>query len=213
MACAGAGGDADGDGHSSIACGGDDCDDDDANRFPGNLEICDGDHHDEDCDTMSFGGLDHDALHRVASMLDRRHYDAGEAVFKEGDRGASMFVVEAGELLATQAGPSGRRVRIMRLGRGDFFGETTLIEMHPRPYTVCAERETVLHELTSMGLYRLYQADVKAYVLILQNINRELCRRLRGAGNRLAQVADASGDEVTQIHIRPALIRPDDDES
>ena len=63
-----------------------------------------------------------------------------------------------------------------------------------------------------MGLYRLYQADVQAYVLILQNINRELCRRLRGAGNRLAQVADASGDEVTQIHIRPALVRPDDED-
>ncbi len=161
--------------------------------------------------TPFFGGLDHDALHRVAAMLERRDYRRGEAVFAEGDRGASMFIVEAGELLATQAGPSGRPVRIMRLRTGDFFGETTLIEMHPRPYTVCAEAGTVLHELTSMGLYRLYQADVHAYVLILQNINRELCRRLRGAGDRLAQVADASGDEVTQIHIRPALVRSDDD--
>ena len=39
--------DADGDGHAEQACGGDDCDDNNKNRFPGNLEICDG--IDNDC--------------------------------------------------------------------------------------------------------------------------------------------------------------------
>jgi hypothetical protein len=46
--------DADGDGHGSAACGGDDCDDDDANRFPGNVEVCDAS-HDEDCDEATLG--------------------------------------------------------------------------------------------------------------------------------------------------------------
>ena len=39
--CWGAGGDLDGDGSVSIACGGDDCDDTDRNRYPGNAEVCD----------------------------------------------------------------------------------------------------------------------------------------------------------------------------
>ncbi|MBK7777969.1 MAG: hypothetical protein IPI43_28295 [Sandaracinaceae bacterium] len=34
-------GDMDGDGHDAVACGGDDCDDTDADRFPGNPETCD----------------------------------------------------------------------------------------------------------------------------------------------------------------------------
>ena len=32
--------DMDGDGHNSVACGGDDCDDTDPDRFPGNVETC-----------------------------------------------------------------------------------------------------------------------------------------------------------------------------
>lgn len=53
--------DVDGDGHSSLICGGDDCDDNDANRYPGNVEVCDGDFHDEDCDSATFGLRDMDA--------------------------------------------------------------------------------------------------------------------------------------------------------
>ncbi len=48
--------DADGDGHDSIACGGDDCDDDDPVRYPGNPETCDGEGHDEDCDPTTLAG-------------------------------------------------------------------------------------------------------------------------------------------------------------
>jgi hypothetical protein len=52
--------DVDGDNHKSIACGGDDCDDNDPNRYPGNSEVCDDKNHDEDCDPKTFGERDVD---------------------------------------------------------------------------------------------------------------------------------------------------------
>ena len=52
--------DADGDGHAATQCGGDDCDDADAHRFPGNAEVCDEHGHDEDCDLSTFGERDAD---------------------------------------------------------------------------------------------------------------------------------------------------------
>ena len=47
--------DADGDGVDSVECGGNDCDDNDPNRFPGNAEVCDAAGHDEDCDPTTLG--------------------------------------------------------------------------------------------------------------------------------------------------------------
>ncbi len=52
--------DADGDGAASMACGGNDCDDSDPNRFPANTEICDADDVDEDGDPTTFGFRDSD---------------------------------------------------------------------------------------------------------------------------------------------------------
>ena len=52
--------DADGDGVDAIICGGSDCDDNDPNRFPGNVEVADGRGHDEDCDSSTHGGRDDD---------------------------------------------------------------------------------------------------------------------------------------------------------
>ncbi len=56
----GEGWDVDGDGATSIVCGGNDCDDSDPNRFPGNTEVCDPEGVDEDCDPTTFGTTDRD---------------------------------------------------------------------------------------------------------------------------------------------------------
>lgn len=155
--------------------------------------------------TPFFGGLEEASLERLGGMLKRHTFREGATIFFEGDRGASMYLILSGEVLMVRSGLAGQRVRLVRLRQGDFFGETTLIEMQPRPATAQAETDVVLLELTNIDLYRLYQADVKGYVLVLQNINRELCRRLRAADGRVTVLAAESDDrEVTQIaYVKP----------
>jgi CRP-like cAMP-binding protein len=118
-----------------------------------------------------------------------------------------MYIVRSGELLKYQSGESGRMVKLVRYRAGDFFGETTLIAMQPRPFTVVAETEAVLLELTNMDLYRLYKEDIHAYVMVLQNINRELCRRLGKADNRITEYADEFGRTTTQIGLDVRSLR------
>jgi len=157
--------------------------------------------------TPFFGGLEGQALELVISMLADRRFPASASVFQEGEQGRSMYIVHSGELLKYQSGESGRMVKLMRFRPGDFFGETTLIEMQPRAFTVVAETEVLLLELTNMDLYRLYKEDVNAYVMVLQNINRELCRRLRKSDTRITEYADEFGQTGTQIGMDARKLR------
>lgn len=77
------GADADRDGVDASACGGTDCDDDDADRFPGNPERCDADapEHDEDCRPTTFGRRDVDA----DGYVDDRCANAFDGVEARGD--------------------------------------------------------------------------------------------------------------------------------
>jgi CRP/FNR family transcriptional regulator, cyclic AMP receptor protein len=131
--------------------------------------------------TPFFGGLSDASLDLLVSMLVERRCDAGATVMAEGEPGRSMFIVHAGELVVSKRGDSGHAIRIAGLGPGDFFGEMTLLEMQNRSATVVAKSPVALYELTARNFYMYYKADIHAYVLVLQNINRELCRRLRRA--------------------------------
>ena len=138
--------------------------------------------------TPFFGGLADASLDLLASMLAERRFDAGALVFAEGEQGRSLFVVHSGQLVVNRRAESGGSLRIAGFGPGDFFGEMTLIEMQNRSATVVAESPTVLYELTARKLYTCYKTDIHAYVMVMQNINRELCRRLRRADNRIAEL-------------------------
>ena len=154
--------------------------------------------------TPFFGGLSDASLDLLVSMLVKRRFDVGATVVSEGEPGRSMYIVRSGELVVRRLGGSGRVIRMAGLEPGDFFGEMTLIEMQNRSATVVAESPTVLYELTARNLYTYYKADIHAYVMVIQNINRELCRRLRHADNCVAELADASREAMAQIRVRQA---------
>ena len=148
--------------------------------------------------TPVFGGLSDASLDLLVSMLVERRFKVGASEVAEGEPGRSMFIVHSGELVVSKLGESGRVIRMAYLAPGDFFGEMTLIEMQNRSATVVAESPTVLYELTARNLYTYYKADIHAYVMVMQNINRELWRRLRHADNRITELADASRGSMTR---------------
>jgi len=141
-------------------------------------------------ETPFFGGLSESSLDLLISMLVERHFEAGSTVVAEGEPGRSMFIVRSGELSVRKLGNMGCVIDIARLGAGDFFGEMTLIEMHNRSATIVAERPVALYELTARSLYTYYKTDIHAYVMVIQNINRELCRRLRRADHRIVDLGN-----------------------
>ena len=140
--------------------------------------------------TSFFGGLEPAVIEHLMLLLKESHYKAGETVFDEGDTGKSMYIVRSGELIVQRRCSDGTPVRLLMMRPGDHFGVTTLIDMEPRPFSCRAEKDSILYELTNADLYQLYKENWRAYVLVLQNVNRELCRRLRKAAARISVLED-----------------------
>ncbi|MBX5484519.1 MAG: cyclic nucleotide-binding domain-containing protein [Myxococcaceae bacterium] len=153
-----------------------------------------------------FGGLDDRTLDRVVAMLDEQKYSSGAVVCREGEMGRAMYVVADGEVVVTRAGGDGGRVKMVRLGPGEFFGELALIDPQPRSASVEVERDATLLALTCRDLYQLYREDLNGYVMVIQNLCRELARRLRRADERIcemASLADEDDADITQIRPSP----------
>ena len=71
-------------------------------------------------------------------------YEAGQAIVREGEPGASMFVVKRGEAAVTIANTTGE---LARHRAGGFFGEMSLLTGDPRTATVTAVTDCELIEI------------------------------------------------------------------
>lgn len=140
--------------------------------------------------TSFYGGLEPAAAELLTEQLTERRYAKGETVVREGEPGKSMFIVQSGVLHLCRTKPDGAELKLRLVHPGDFIGATALVEMEPRPFTVVADQDAVLLELTCQDLYKLYRKDLKAWAMVVMNINRELCRHLRSAGQLVSRLME-----------------------
>jgi small-conductance mechanosensitive channel/CRP-like cAMP-binding protein len=78
------------------------------------------------------------ALRALAAFARRRHYDHGEVLVREGERGTSLFLIDKGEVRIVKGATPETEVDLALLGPGDFFGEHSLLTGEPRGATVRA---------------------------------------------------------------------------
>ena len=83
-------------------------------------------------------------------------FEAGQVIVREGEPGASMFVVRRGETAVTVAGTGGE---LARHGEGGFFGEMSLLTGDPRTATVTAVTDCELIEIGAEAFRRVVLAD------------------------------------------------------
>lgn len=132
-----------------------------------------------------FGGVSEVLLAKMAARLRVRAVDDGEVIFREGDRGREMFVVLDGEVELSKRSRD-EEIRVATVHPGDWFGEMSLIDILPRPWTARATTTARLLALGNEDLDVLYRTDLKNYALFMMNVARQLSRKLRIAEARLA---------------------------
>jgi small-conductance mechanosensitive channel len=126
---------------------------------------------------------------RVAHEMVARRFGRGERIIEQGAPGQTFYVVAAGSVSILTV----RGVEVTRLGRGQYFGEMSLLTGEPRSATVVAAEDAVLFELDRPTFAQLFDEQPA-----LAGLLSEALAHRRG---QLRAVAEANG---TVVEVREA---------
>ena len=100
-------------------------------------------------------------------------FQPGEMVFREGDQGSVMFLVQDGEVEILQD-MGGIEKQIAILSRGDFFGEMSLLEKEPRSLSVRAVSIAKLIEIDRAGLQKMLVRNPGIAVRMVRKLSQRV---------------------------------------
>ena len=119
-----------------------------------------------------FSNLDEKRSKALVSEGKEISYKAGDSIVGEGARGVGFYLILDGMAEVRK----GDRV-LASLGKGEFFGEMSLIDEQPRSADVVAVAPTKCWALTSWAFTGLVKTNPDVALLML----KEMVKRLRAA--------------------------------
>ena len=131
----------------------------------------------------AFEELSPTELSAVAAVAVPRSFDAGQAVFREGDASNTCYVVRSGRARAVRDHTDGRQITLATFGPSDIFGELAMFDDELRSATVEATEQLDVLAILGPDMRRLMHehADIAVKLAVA------LVRRLRGTNERLAR--------------------------
>jgi CRP-like cAMP-binding protein len=147
-----------------------------------------------------------------------REYRAGDVLFREGEGGEEMFVIQSGAVQITKRA-GGEERSLATLGRGEFLGEMAILNGKPRTATATVLEDTRMLVIDAKTLQTMITKSPE----IAMRLIKKLARRLDAADEMiqillnpdprarvmlgLKRHAEAFGGEATtgvRTHLRPS---------
>jgi len=173
-----------------------------------------------------FEKLSQSDLEVLRSLWHERNLKQGEILFRKGDSGSSMYIIEEGTIdISVPAEQNQKDIRVSLLSQGEFFGELSLVDGLPRTAKATAASESSLLEMrrddfiqfvndrpavaismiSEMGK-RLRTTNDLVTSLASKNVNVEMEEQL-SVGDKLSdRVADFVGSWTFVIYFFGGLI-------
>ncbi|MBI4027280.1 MAG: cyclic nucleotide-binding domain-containing protein [Verrucomicrobia bacterium] len=94
---------------------------------------------------------------RTQSVIEQR-FQAGEFVFRQGDSGNRIYIVNSGEVEVLRNDPGKGEVLLARLGKGAYFGEMALLTDAPRNASVRAATDATALTISCDDFHSLFSS-------------------------------------------------------
>jgi CRP-like cAMP-binding protein len=116
-----------------------------------------------------FRDLSRKQLEQIARLADEVQVPAGRRLATAGERGHELFVIIEG-----RATVNTKRGRTVRLGRGNFFGEMSLVDGGPRSATIEADSDMRLLMVGQREFWALLAAAPPLALKIMSTLSNRV---------------------------------------
>jgi uncharacterized membrane protein len=140
----------------------------------------------------------------LAEVIDRRPLASGEILFRAGDSGDSLYVVQSGEVELFIKDTAGQKIVLTTSGPGDVFGELSMLDQGARTATATALEDSELLELDRDDLLLLFRKRPEAALGLLAamgHMTRKADALLR---TRVSRNANEEAEEQRGLILRIA---------
>jgi CRP/FNR family transcriptional regulator, cyclic AMP receptor protein len=164
-----------------------------------------------------FASLHDESARELRELLRTRYVEAGTLVFRAGDEGDAMYLIESGRVQVSVTGEGRKTVVLADLAQGDFFGEMAIIDGQRRSadatvsetarlamlsredfLSFIRNNPSVAIDMLSAIFSRLRRMDQMLQERVSRNVNEEQDKRMTVA-DRAADLLASFGGSWTFI--------------
>jgi len=159
-----------------------------------------------------FASLDDEAAGDLRNLLSVREVPNGAALFRAGDQGDAMYLIESGRVRITISDDDQKEIVLAELAQGDFFGEMAIIDGKQRSADATVSEDArlavlsrenflgfihdnpkVALEMLSASFGRLRRTDKLLQQRVSRNVNEEQQKRMTLADRAADLIAEFGG--------------------
>ena len=159
-----------------------------------------------------FASLDDQAASELRGLLTTRDVASGDTLFRAGDEGDAMYLIESGRIRISVTDADQRQIVLAELARGDFFGEMAIIDgkhrsadanviedgrlavlSRERFLRLINDNPIVALEMLSATFSRLRHTDKMLQQRVSRNVNEEQEKRMTIADRAADVIAEFGG--------------------
>jgi uncharacterized membrane protein len=123
-----------------------------------------------------FASLDDNAARTLRDLMSVREAAAGTLLFKLGDPGDALYLIEGGQVRIYLHDGDGENVMLAELGDGDFFGEMAIIDGKPRSANAAVTEQVCLAVLAREDFLRFVRGNPDVALEMVSAISERLRR-------------------------------------
>lgn len=138
----------------------------------------------------------------ATALPDERAIPKDAVIFRQGDTGNEMFVIGEGSVRLLITTEDGHESEIGIFGKGEFFGELSLMSAAPRSATAIAAEDSVLLVVTRDVFSMMVQDDLE----IVARMMGAQGRRLSRANEPITQLTQQLGRVRVAAHAQRSLL-------